>query len=128
MPERGARMPTRSGLFCAGAGANTPPDAKVPMAATEPSNLRREIAMVFLPDDPRRGSPVIVDRSSDDRSAYSSKHGACLAASSHLRCHLGRGAGAQKTIDLRAGKRPIVVEVGDDGPHECLRKCDGAFL
>src|SRR4029079_3190524 len=42
MPERGARMPTRNGLFCAMAGLNTRPDADTtPTAAADASRLRR---------------------------------------------------------------------------------------
>src|SRR5947209_5785317 len=122
MPERGARMPTRSGLFCASAGANTPPDAKVPMAAAEPSNLRREIAMVSSLMTRVGGRLLLlIDRAMiDQHIAVSTEH--ALAASSHLRRRLGRGAGSQKTVDLRAGERPIVVEVRDDGLHERFRK------
>src|SRR3954447_2417280 len=47
MPERGARMPTRSGLFCAMAGLNTRPDADTtPTAAADASRLRRVTGMV----------------------------------------------------------------------------------
>src|SRR5262249_6350260 len=46
MPERGARMPIRSGLFCAIAGANTPNAATADADAT---NLRRDSAIVVLP-------------------------------------------------------------------------------
>src|SRR5262249_40286220 len=46
MPERGARMPIRSGLFCAIAGANTPDAATADAHAT---NLRRDSAIVVLP-------------------------------------------------------------------------------
>src|SRR5262245_49068200 len=46
MPERGARMPIRSGLFCAIAGANTPDAATADADAT---NLRRDSAIVVLP-------------------------------------------------------------------------------
>src|SRR5262245_3337430 len=46
MPARGARIPIRNGLFCAIAGANTPPDTDTaPTAAADASSLRREIAM-----------------------------------------------------------------------------------
>src|SRR6476646_9282464 len=47
MPERGARMPTRNGLFCAMAGLNTRPDADTtPTAAADASRLRRVTGMV----------------------------------------------------------------------------------
>src|SRR5262249_31779260 len=46
MPERGARMPMRRGLFCAIAGANTPLETDAaPSAAADASSLRREIVM-----------------------------------------------------------------------------------
>src|SRR6476620_424126 len=41
---------------------------------------------------------------------------------------LGRGAGAQERVDLSAGQRPVLVEIGDDRLHERLRERDGAVL
>ena len=50
MPERGARMPMRSGLFCAIAGAKMPAEAETAQsAAADARSLRREIAMEVLP-------------------------------------------------------------------------------
>jgi len=50
MPERGARIPMRTGLFCAIAGATASPDAaNAPAAAADLSRLRRDRDMEFLP-------------------------------------------------------------------------------
>jgi hypothetical protein len=47
MPERGARMPMRSGLACAIAGALTPETESAPTAAADFNRLRRERAMTL---------------------------------------------------------------------------------
>src|SRR5215470_4571284 len=53
IPERGARMPMRSGLLCAIAGAKMPAEAETaPSAAADARSLRREIAIEVLPCDP----------------------------------------------------------------------------
>jgi len=50
IPERGAKIPMRTGLFCAIAGATTSPDAaNAPAAAADLSRLRRDRDMEFLP-------------------------------------------------------------------------------
>jgi hypothetical protein len=50
IPERGAKMPMRSGLFCAIAGAKMPAEAETAQsAAADARSLRREIAMEVLP-------------------------------------------------------------------------------
>jgi hypothetical protein len=52
MPERGARIPILSGLFCAMAGAKTLDIDSAPTAAADFKSLRRDKAMVTLPVGP----------------------------------------------------------------------------
>src|SRR5262252_3593803 len=67
MPERGARMPMRSGLLCAIAGAKMPAVAEAaPSAAADARSLRREIAIEVLPCDPALRRWVIVVSLEDD--------------------------------------------------------------
>src|SRR5262245_258698 len=122
MPERGARMPTRNGLFCAIAGPKTRPDAdKAPMAAAETSSLRREITMVFLPGPaPGRSIYRLLRLSMIFQAHVSNKQAQLVAA-------LGRDPGAKEIVDLRAGERPVVVEVRDHDLHEWLRERDSAL-
>jgi len=50
MPDRGARMPTRTGFACAIAGLTTLPEtASAPSAAADFNTVRREAAMDSLP-------------------------------------------------------------------------------
>src|SRR5262245_27773790 len=118
MPERGARMPTRNGLFCAMAGPKTRPDVdKAPMAAADASSLRRDIAMIFLPGGPRGAVGLSFVTSN-----------ACQQQARRIPvAALGRAAGAKEIVDLRAGQRPVVIEVRDDGLHERLREPDSAL-
>src|SRR6476619_5152800 len=60
MPERGARIPILSGLFCAMAGAKMPDIDSAPAAATDFKSLRRDKAMVTLPVGPASGRLVII--------------------------------------------------------------------
>src|SRR5262245_3776904 len=94
IPERGAKMPMRTGLFCAIAGATTSPEAaNAPAAAADLSKLRRDRDMEFLPG-----------------------------------CGLLHARFADEGVDLLAGERPIVVEIGDDLFHERLGHSYRALL
>src|SRR6516164_6404009 len=113
MPERGARMPIRSGLLCAIAGAKTP---EAETAAADARNPRRESAIACLPLRPAlgRGSWLV---------AMIATSAPC-AKPSALCCRRG----AQKRLDLRIRQRPVVVEIRDDLLHEWLRQRDRALL
>src|SRR5262245_25082296 len=113
IPARGARMPIRSGLFCAIAGANTPPDTDTaPTAAADASSFRREIAMSFLPFC----SGLCLSRRYIRRMPPTSDRRLC------------RGLAFQKRFDLRSGQLPVVVKIGHHFFHETVGKRDRALL
>src|SRR3954447_5653606 len=43
-------------------------------------------------------------------------------------CDSGLAVFTKKFVDTLAGKRPIIVEIGNDGLHERFREPDGPFL
>src|SRR5215472_19134333 len=123
MPERGARRPMRTGLFCAIAGAKTSPATEsAPAAAADFSSVRRETAIGCTPLEPW---PRFRPDYSDWRRRYirrMSATSACADPVPHSR------VGTQKRVDLLPGERPIIIEIGDNFPHEWIREPDRPIL
>src|SRR5215813_13417034 len=118
MPERGARTPMRTGLFCAMAGAETSPDAASALAAAaDLSSVRREMAMDVLPATSHRGPFLCLPRHVSDKQRL-------RAAPSHSAL-LGL---ADESRYLFGAERPVVVEIGDDRLHERLGEADRPLL
>src|SRR5579884_2497685 len=125
MPERGARIPMRSGLFCAMAGAEMPADTDAaPSAAADARSLRREMTIVTPPSRPSGGRIIVVCLAMIYQTHVSNKpmslqKGGLIRGEPKARGS-GCGLGAQEIVDFGAGQSPIVVEIGHHGPHERL--------
>src|SRR5215470_1528364 len=106
IPERGARMPMRTGLFCAIAGATTSPDAaNTPTAAADLSRLRRDRNM---------------DSSLDDYCACGSPQTKASMSSPVSFQSLSRLAMTERLAKLYR-PLPVVQAIEQDGERELLR-------
>src|SRR5581483_6499945 len=128
MPERGARIPIRSGLFWAIAGANTAPEAdSAPATAADFRSVRRDKAIVTLPLGSCGAAIFVVviamiyQRHVSNKRPNLRDRALCSPASS-------RGALLEKSVDIGAGQRPVIIQIGDDRLHERLRQRDGELL
>src|SRR5262249_42078301 len=116
IPDLGARIPMRTGLFCAIAGMRTPcAIANAPAAAADFRTVRREKAMV--------SSLVILSRSLPLAIGAFPKFESCRRPSGR-----GRRPRAKEGVDVIGRHRPVVVEIGDHLFHEGVRQADGAVL